>query len=111
MLLAILATPDPAPVIAIDEPETGLHPAMMPIVAEYAAEASHRAQVILTTHSPALLDAFGETRPATAVALWENGETILAPLQDEVLERWRKEYAMGKLLTSGELEQLAGQSR
>jgi len=110
-LLAILASPDAAPVIAIDEPETGLHPAMMPIVAEYAAEASRRAQVILTTHSPALLDAFGDARPVTTVALWENGETTLAPLRDEVLEQWRKEYALGKLLTSGELEQLAGQSR
>jgi predicted ATPase len=33
LLLAILGSPDPAPLIAIDEPETGLHPRMLPIVA------------------------------------------------------------------------------
>ncbi|MBA3806637.1 MAG: AAA family ATPase, partial [Acidobacteria bacterium] len=38
-LLTVLASPDPPPVIAIDEPETGLHPAMLPIIAEYAVEA------------------------------------------------------------------------
>src|SRR4051794_34893648 len=32
-LLAVLANPSPPPVIAIDEPETGLHPSMFPIVA------------------------------------------------------------------------------
>src|SRR5207237_8413292 len=37
-LLTVLASPDPPPVIAIDEPETGLHPAMLPIIAEYAVE-------------------------------------------------------------------------
>jgi predicted ATPase len=42
-LLAVLANPSPPPVIAIDEPETGLHPAMVPIVAEYAREAATRA--------------------------------------------------------------------
>ncbi len=42
-LLAVLANPSPAPLIAIDEPETGLHPSMLPIVAEYAREAANRA--------------------------------------------------------------------
>lgn len=51
-LLTVLASPNPAPLIAIDEPETGLHPSMLPIVAEYAVDASERTQVILTTHSP-----------------------------------------------------------
>ena len=106
-LLAVLASPDAAPVIAIDEPETGLHPAMLPIVAEYAVEASRRSQVILTTHSPALLDAFKEVQPRTSVMFWEKGETVLRILEGEVFERWRQEYSMGKLLTSGELEQLA----
>lgn len=56
-LLTVLASPSPAALVAIDEPETGLHPAMLPIVAEYAVDASSRTQVILTTHSPQLLDA------------------------------------------------------
>jgi len=106
-LLAVLASPSAAPVIAIDEPETGLHPGMLPIVAEYAVEASRRSQVILTTHSPAFLDAFKDADLMTTVAFWENGETALRTLEGDVFERWRQKYSMGKLLTSGELEQLA----
>ena len=37
-LLTVLASPSSAPVIAIDEPETGLHPSMLPLIAEYAVE-------------------------------------------------------------------------
>ncbi|MEQ1543685.1 AAA family ATPase [Methyloglobulus sp.] len=105
-LLTVLASPSPAPIIAIDEPETGLHPSMLPLIAEYAIEAATRSQVILTTHSPQFLDAFGTTRPTTTVAKWENGETILQTLRDEDLDYWLKEYSLGTLFRSGELEQM-----
>ncbi|SDU49543.1 AAA family ATPase [Desulfobacula phenolica] len=105
-LLTVMASPSPAPVIAIDEPETGLHPSMLPVVAEYAVEASRRSQVILTTHSPQFLDAFAGTIPTTTVAKWENGETILQTLKGEDLAYWLKEYSLGSLFKSGELEQM-----
>lgn len=89
-LLTVFASPSPAPIIAIDEPETGLHPSMLPIVAEYAVDASSRSQVILTTHSPQFLDAFLGTRPATTVAKWQDGETTLKSLKGEELEYWLK---------------------
>ncbi len=103
-LLTVLASPSPAPVIAIDEPETGLHPSMLPIVAEYAVEAAQRAQVILTTHSPQFLDAFGGTQPTTTVVKWVNGETQLRNFDDQKLAEWLKEYSLGSYLLSGELE-------
>lgn len=105
-LLTVLASPSPAPIIAIDEPETGLHPSMLPLIAEYAIDAATRSQVILTTHSPQFLDAFGTTRPTTTVAKWENGETILQTLREEDLDYWLKEYSLGTLFRSGELEQM-----
>ena len=105
-LLTVLASPSPAPVVAIDEPETGLHPSMLPIVAEYAADAATRSQVIMTTHSPQFLDAFKEVRPTTTVAKWENGETTLHTLSDEKLAYWLKEYSLGTLFRTGELEQM-----
>jgi predicted ATPase len=105
-LLTVLASPSPAPIIAIDEPETGLHPSMLPLVAEYAVDAANRSQVILTTHSPQFLDAFAGTRPTTTVAKWENGETILQTLKGEELDYWLKEYSLGSLFKSGELEQM-----
>jgi len=105
-LLTVLASPSPAPIIAIDEPETGLHPSMLPLIAEYAIDAATRSQVILTTHSPQFLDAFGNTQPTTTVAKWENGETTLQTLRKEELDYWLKEYSLGALFRSGELEQM-----
>jgi predicted ATPase len=103
-LLAALANPSPPPLIAIDEPETGLHPSMLPIVAEYARDAAQRTQVILTTHSPELLDAFGNDPPTTTVAEWKDGQTMLRVLAGDHLAYWLKKYTMGELYRSRELE-------
>jgi predicted ATPase len=106
LLLTILASPDPAPLMAIDEPETGLHPSMLPIVAEYAADAAVRSQVIFTTHSPQFLDAFKNQIPTTTIALWEDGQTVLRTLECDLLKKWLKGYSLGRLFSSGELESL-----
>ena len=79
---------------------------MLPIVAEYAIEASTRSQVILTTHSPQFLDAFVTTRPTTTIAKWQDGETVLKTLSGDELDYWLKEYSLGALFKSGELEQM-----
>lgn len=105
-LLTVLASSYPPPVIAIDEPETGLHPAMLPIIAEYAVDAAMRAQVILTTHSPQLLDAFTDKNPTTTVTKWQDGETVLQNLSGDDLAYWLKEYTLGTLFKSGELERM-----
>ena len=106
-LLAILANPNPPTLIAIDEPETGLHPSMLPIIAEYARDASKRTQVILTTHSAELLDVFSEFEPTVTIAKWEDGKTRLDVLSGESLRYWLQEYTLGKLYRSGELEELS----
>ena len=105
-LLTVLARPT-APVIAIDGPEMGLHPSMLPIVAEFAAEASRRVQVIFTTHSDRFLDAFRDVRPTITVAKLENGETTLTTLDDKELAYWVEGYTLGSLFRSGELENMA----
>lgn len=103
-LLAVLANPSPPPLIAIDEPETGLHPSMFPIVAEYARDAASKSQVILTTHSPEFLDAFGDDVPTTTVVERHDGETILRVLSGDELSYWLKQYTLGELYRSKELE-------
>jgi predicted ATPase len=107
LLLAVLANPQPDALIAIDEPEAGLHPSMFPIIAEFAREAAERAQVILTTHSPQFLDAFGGEPPITTVAAWAEGETKLSVVDGDELRRWLREFSLGALFRSGELESLA----
>ena len=104
LLLAILANPEPESLIAIDEPEVGLHPGMLPIVAEFACEAARRTQVILTTHSPQFLDAFREETPTTTVTHWIDGESRLSVVDGLELARWLEEYSLGALFRSGELE-------
>lgn len=106
LLLAILANPEPGDLIAIDEPETGLHPGIFPIVAELAVQAAEKAQVIFTTHSPQFLDAFPEP-PTTTVAEWVDGATTLSVLDGEELARWLEHYSLGAMFRSGELEALA----
>ena len=106
-LLTVLASPEPATLIAIDEPETGLHPSMLPILAEYAAEAAERTQVIMTSHSPVFLDAFSQVEPQVTLLHWEDGHTQLFPLTQETLSKWLEHYRLGELFTGGELEALA----
>ncbi len=105
-LLAVLANPKQPSLIAIDEPETGLHPSMLPIVAEYARDAALRSQVILTTHSPEFLDAFGTEPPTTTVAEWLNGETILRVVSGDDLGYWLDKYTLGELFRSKQLESM-----
>ena len=106
MLVTILSNPEPGEVIAIDEPETGLHPRMFPILAELALDAAERSQVILTTHSPEFLNAFRTEAPTTTVAEWEDGETRLSIVDGDDLRRFLTHYSLGDLFTSGELQAL-----
>ena len=94
----------PPPLIAIDEPETGLHRSMLPIVAEFAREAATKSQVILTTHSPEFLDAFAGEPPTTTVVERQEGQTVLRVVADEELSYWMKQYTLGELFRSNELE-------
>jgi|HubBroStandDraft_1064217.scaffolds.fasta_scaffold50649_1 predicted ATPase len=102
LLLTILATPDPPPLIAIDEPEAGLHPSMLPIVAETAAAAATRTQVILSTHSPEMLDAFGDTVPAATIFEWAGDRTELKTVHGDELRKWVEEYSLSRFIFSGE---------
>ena len=53
-LVAALLSPRPAPLLAFNEPESSLHPDMLPALAEFFVKAAERSQVWVTTHSEAL---------------------------------------------------------
>ena len=107
-LIAALANPEPPPFIAIDEPELGLHPSMLPVVAELAWTASHRTQVLLTTHSAELLDGFREydPPPVVTVVAREEGATSVRSVEGAALAHWLEDFTLGRLFRSGELEAL-----
>jgi predicted ATPase len=104
LLITILGSTDPAPLIAIDEPETGLHPRMLPIIAEVAANAAIKTQVVFTTHAPQLLDAFGEELPTTTIVTSNGSETELKTIGGQDLKRWVENYSLGKFAFSGEAD-------
>jgi len=104
LLLAVLGNPAPAPFIAIDEPETGLHPRMLSIIAEVAANAAMKTQVLLTTHAPQLLDAFGDDLPTTTIVTSNGSESALKTVNAKDLKRWVANYSLGKFAFSGEAE-------
>ena len=106
-LLTTLSLPEPPPLVALEEPDVGLHPTMLSIVAEYAQTASERTQVIITTHSPDFLDAFSAMSPSVTLCDWSDGQTHLYTLDSDRLDRWLEKYRLGHLFTSGELEALA----
>jgi predicted ATPase len=102
-LLAILYDPTPPPLICIDEPELGLHPDLINHVADALRFASEKTQLIVTTHSPALVDAFTENPETILVCEKSNGCSCVRRLDAQHLKPWLDKYSLGSLWTSGEI--------
>lgn len=102
-LLAILCHPEPPPLICIEEPETGLHPDVLPTIAELMIEASQRTQLIVTTHSDILVSAFSEIPEAVLVCEKDEDGTHFRRLEKEKLKAWLEEYELGDLWLKGEI--------
>ena len=103
MLLIILLDPTPPPVICIDEPELGLHPDAIHTLADLLVDASTRTQLIITTHSDALLDAFTDTPDVVCVCEKVEGSTVIQRLDKERLKAWLEDYSLGQLWAKGEI--------
>jgi len=102
-LLAILCDPEPPPLICIEEPELGLHPDMLPELADHLATASERTQIIVTTHSDILVDAMSERPEAVVVCEKHEGRTQMRRLSRDDLADWLEKYRLGQLWTKGQL--------
>lgn len=102
-LLAILCHPEPPPLVCIDEPELGLHPDILPTLARLLKDASARCQLIVTTHSDALVDELSDTPESVVVCEKHEGQTSLRRLSKEDLATWLKQYNLGELWCRGDL--------
>lgn len=100
-LLAILCHPKPPPLVCIEEPELGLHPDILPGLAELLREASDCCQVIVTTHSDVIVDALTDTPESVVVCEKNEGRTTLKRLDKDDLSEWLKRYQLGELWASG----------
>lgn len=102
-LLAILCHPNPPPLVCIEEPELGLHPDVLPTLADLLKEASERTQIVVTTHSDVLVDALTD-RPETVLVVEKTaGGTMLKRLDAQKLKPWLEKYRLGQLWTRGEI--------
>ncbi len=102
-LLALLCDPDPPPLLCIEEPELGLHPDILPRLADLLIEASQRTQIIVTTHSDILVDAMTEIPESVVVCEKKEGKTSMVRLNKEELAVWLDHYRLGQLWTCGEI--------
>lgn len=102
-LLSILCHPSPPPLICIEEPELGLHPDVLPTLADLLKEASERCQLIVTTHSDVLVDAMTDQPESVLVAEKTDGSTQLRRLNATQLKPWLEKYRLGQLWTRGEI--------
>jgi energy-coupling factor transporter ATP-binding protein EcfA2 len=81
--------------IIIDEPELGLHPAAISILAELIQDAAKRTQVIIATQSPALIDQFA--LEDIVVVNREEGASTFTRLNERDFSTWLEEYTVGEL--------------
>ena len=102
-LLAVLRHPQPSPLIVIEEIENGLDPRTIHLIVDEIRNLveSGLSQVILTTHSPYLLDLL----PLSQIVLVERdpkGQPLFTrPAHQKSLDTWAEQFTPGKLYTMG----------
>ena len=102
-LLAILLSASSASLICIEEPELGMHPDAMHIVAELLVEAARQTQLVVTTHSDALVSDLTEHTEAVLVCDYLKNGTELRRLEAAKLAHWLGEYRLGDIWRAGKL--------
>ncbi len=94
-LATSLMQPKPPATIVIDEPELGLHPYAISMLADLIRSAAERTQVIISTQSPTLLDYF---LPEEIVVVSRfQGRSTFERLDADALCDWMEDYSVGEL--------------
>ncbi len=99
----MLHSPRLPSLLVIEEPEIGIHPAWMSVLAEWIKSASERTQVIISTHSPDLLDHFTE-RLEDVICFRFDGKSHFFPknlIREEVAAKLEEGWQLGDLYRIG----------
>jgi predicted ATPase len=102
-LLAVLCHPSPPPLVCLEEPEAGLHPDLLPGIAGLLIEASHRMQLVVTTHSDTLVDGLTSVPEAVVVCEKRGASTEMIRKTSNELSEWLKDYGLGQLWRRGHI--------
>ena len=76
LLVAALLSPRPPMLMILNEPETSLHPDLLPPLARLIAKASERSQIVVVSHATSLVDGLRAAGAKQIVLAKELGETI-----------------------------------
>lgn len=85
--------------MSIDEPELGLHPSAIRIVAELARSVSRHTQILFATQSTAFLDHFEPSE--VIVVTREDGASQFTRLDDTMLAAWLDDYSLSEVFDKG----------
>lgn len=94
-LATLLLQPELPSVVLLDEPELGLHPSAITVLAALLESAAKRAQVLVATQSVTLVNQF--TPEDVWVTEREDGASIFRHLVGGDLSAWLDGYALGEL--------------
>jgi predicted ATPase len=96
-LVALLAQPESElpPVIVIDEPEIGLHPYALEIIAALVKSASVHCTVVLATQSVGLVNHFAPEDIVTVTR--EKAQSEFERQNSATLAAWLEDYSMGEI--------------
>ena len=94
-LATLLLQPEIPRMVLLDEPELGLHPAAIILLAELLKEASTRTQLLVATQSVTLVNQLEQN--CIYVADRVDGATKVKSLEKEDLSQWLERYALGEL--------------
>ncbi|MBZ5712478.1 AAA family ATPase [Nannocystis pusilla] len=101
-LVTALLQPTPPATLVVDEPELGLHPAALHVLAALMHESSQQTQLVISTQSPLLVDNF---EPEDIIVVRRRGaESVLERLDPAELERWLDEFSLGDLIRKNIVE-------
>lgn len=93
------------PLVGIEEPELSLHPDATNALTEALLEASGRRQVLVTSHSPDVLDHNDVTVGNIRAVVWDRGQTLVAPVDRATRNTLREKlYTAGELLRTSQIE-------
>jgi predicted ATPase len=88
--IAALLTPRPPALLILNEPETSLHPDLLPALGRLIIQAAERSQVVVVSHAPALIDTLQALPECRSIALEKRlGQTLVMEAEPpEVSWQW-----------------------
>lgn len=96
-LATLLLQPEMPSLILLDEPELGLHPLAIEILAGLLKKAAHRTQIIIATQSTNLVDDLEPEHIIVVERDRETGESTFHRVDEERLANWLSEYSLGEV--------------